>query len=235
VLKYIDEFTAASEGAAEYVSTLTDASISIITNGIDLEVYKEPADFHDHRRHKTILYVGRLEGRKGVNYLIRAFKQLTKDDPNVSLVIAGNGPDREKLESLVEELKADNVSFLGFVSDQQKLELLHSADLFCAPAVYGECFGIVLVEAMASGLVIVAGDNPGYAGVMKGLGALSLVDPHRIEDFARRLKLLLFESALRQLWRDWAREEILQYSYKHITDQYEAVYAKALREASPKS
>jgi phosphatidylinositol alpha-mannosyltransferase len=230
VLKYIDGYTAASVGASRYITSMTDAPVTIVPNGVDVELYKPPRVHHDKRRNKTIFYVGRLEGRKGVKYLIQAFALLAEQDPNVTLVIGGNGPDREKLESLTRDLKVeDRVEFRGFISTEEKVKLLRNSDLFCAPSVYGESFGIVLLEAMACGLVTVAGDNPGYASVMKGLGAISLVHPKHTAEFARRLNLLLHEGDLRKIWRQWAEEQIPQYYFKTIVDQYEAVYQQAIK------
>jgi len=231
VLKYIHEFTAVSEAAAEYVCTLTDQPVALIPNGIDLQRYKAPRrNDKDADAEKTVLYIGRLEQRKGVAYLLKAFSSIASLHPNVRLLIAGSGPDREKLEEYVSEAGLKNVSFLGFISDDEKLTLLREADLFCSPALYGESFGIVLLEAMASGLVTVGGDNPGYASVMTGLGSISLVDPKDTDEFARRLILLLQENGLRQLWRNWAKAQLPQYNYKVVTDQYEEVYSQALEQ-----
>jgi phosphatidyl-myo-inositol alpha-mannosyltransferase len=229
LLKYIHEFTAVSDAAAEYVCSLTDQPVAIIPNGIDLAGYKVPARRSDRRKHKTILFVGRLENRKGVKHLIHAFHLLQEKDPNVSLIIAGDGPEREKLEMLVDDLALKNVTFAGYISDKDKKKYMRSADLFVAPALYGESFGIVLLEAMASGLVTVAGNNPGYSSVMQGLGGLSLVDPKDSAEFARRIHLLLHEADLRVLWRDWAKNEIAQYSYPNVVSQYEEIYQQALQ------
>ncbi len=227
-LKYIDAFTATSEASAEYVCSLTDEPVAIIPNGVNTDRYKAPKVFKDSREHKTIFYVGRLEGRKGVKYLLRAFKLLQERRPNISLVIGGNGPDREKLEMLASDLDLKHVSFLGYISDADKIKYMQTSDLFCSPALYGESFGLVLVEAMGCGLVTVAGDNPGYASVLNGLGALSLVNPKHSEEFARRLELLLYEADLRKLWRDWAKNELPNYTYKQVVDEYEEVYNVAL-------
>jgi phosphatidylinositol alpha-mannosyltransferase len=227
ILKYIDAFTAPSDAAAEYLCSLTDAPVAIIPNAIDHR-FTPPKVYHDNRKHRTILYVGRLEGRKGVNYLLHAFQKLSANHPEVSLVIAGDGSDRNKLEMLANDLELKNVEFRGYVADDEKIKLLRDSDLFCAPAVFGESFGIVLIEAMACGLVTVAGDNSGYASVMKGLGALSLVNPKHNDEFARRLELMLYETDLRKLWREWAAAEIPQYSYEHVVDMYMQVYKDAI-------
>lgn len=234
VLRYIDSFTAVSDAAAEYVCSLTDKKVALIPNGVDLSVYKAPARRSDNKKNKTIFYIGRLEQRKGVKHLLHAFKILSEVNPSVSLVIGGDGPDRAKLEALAADLQLQNVSFLGYVSDKEKVHYLRTSDMYCSPALYGESFGIVLLEAMATGTVIVAGDNPGYASVMSGLGAISLVNPKHHAEFARRLNLLLQESDLRRLWRDWAANEIPQYNYATIVAQYEEVYKKALKEHANK-
>lgn len=229
VLKYINEFTAVSDAAAEYVCSLTDAPVAIIPNGIDLSQFKAPARRADKRKHKTVFYVGRLEGRKGVKYLLQAFALLQEKDPETSLIIAGDGPEREKLEMLADDLGLRNVTFAGYITEKEKLTYMRSADLFTAPALYGESFGIVLLEAMASGLITVAGDNPGYSTVMQGLGTISLVDPRDSDEYARRMHLLLNEPDLRKLWRMWAADEIKQYSYPNVVSQYEEVYNQALK------
>jgi len=233
LLRHIDAFTAVTEGAAEYLLSLADVAVEIIPNGVDVKAYhKAPVGTPAKHPEKTILYVGRLEHRKGVSHLLDAFAQLQRREPKVRLVIAGDGVDRMKLEQQAQELGLHNVEFLGFVEDITKKQLLHSADLFCAPAIYGESFGIVLVEAMAAGLVTVAGNNSGYTSVMQGLGQLSLIDPKDTDVFAHRLQLLLFDADLRALWQKWAKDYIKQFDYPKIVDRYEAVYEAALAQAA---
>jgi phosphatidylinositol alpha-mannosyltransferase len=181
------------------------------------------------RSTNTILYIGRLEKRKGVKYLLAAFAELAKRDDEIKLVIAGNGPERGKLEMYVEDNSIPRVTFLGAVDEPTKLRLLHEAALFCSPAIYGESFGIVLLEAMAAGVPTVAGDNPGYACVMKDRGLLSLVNVKDTAEFARRLEVFLHDEGMRKLWLAWAKEEIKQYDFKRVIAQYEAVYKKAVK------
>jgi phosphatidylinositol alpha-mannosyltransferase len=223
--------TAVSPTATNYVRTLTRQKQTIIPNGIDLSKYS--ADKQMRRvptRKKTILYIGRLEKRKGVLHLLHAFAKIRQLHPEFELVIAGDGPDRKKLETYVEEQYMRGVHFLGYVDESVKLKLLSQADIFCSPALYGESFGIVLLEAMASGCVTIAGNNSGYENVLKGRGQLSVVNPKDTDEFARRIVLLSNDEQLRKAWQEWAVEEVKQYDYNLIIDQYvslyEAAYAK---------
>ncbi len=227
IIRYLGTLTAVSEPAAEYVRGLTSAPVTIVPNGIDLQHYAHKAK-QSHQR-KTILYVGRLEKRKGVKYLLRTFARLAETDKNVYLVIAGDGPDRKRLVDFVQTARIPRVRFTGFVTDKQKRWLYSRADLFCSPALYGESFGIVLLEAMAAGLVTVAGNNPGYAAVLQGKGALSLVNPKDTLEFARRLALLLYDDELRAVWRTWAETYTRQFAYPNIISQYEQIYQKAIK------
>ncbi len=226
LLKNLHGLTAVSDAAAEYVKTLTDKEIEIIPNGINLARYEVPRNNGSIR---TILFVGRLEKRKGVKYLIKAFQVLAEDDDQVRLVIAGDGPDREKLEEYVRDNDIERVEFVGYVEEQDKLALLGEADVFCSPALYGESFGIVLLEAMAAKIPIVAGDNPGYRTVMRERGKLSLVNPKETDEFARRLSIFLSDSDIKKLWCEWASEYVKQFNYPNVVDKYELLYEKLLK------
>lgn len=231
LLRHIDAFTAVSDAAAEYLLSLADVPVEIIPNGISLKHFRKPAGLQrDPDAPKTILYIGRLEHRKGVRYLLEAFQLLQQREPDVRLLIAGDGPDRAKLTELTGTLKLQHVEFLGFIDEATKQQLLHTADLFCSPAIFGESFGIVLLEAMASGLVTVAGDNPGYESVLQDLGKLSLINPKDASLFAHRLQLLLYDEDLRALWQKWAKGYVRQFDYPKVVARYEAVYERALQQ-----
>ncbi len=221
VLKYLDTLTAVSDAAASYVKSITKTPVKIIPNGIDLNKYRTIGS--KKQDGKTIFYIGRLERRKGLKYLLRAVNKLQTTQPDVRLVIAGDGPDRQQLERYANELGV-SVEFLGRVDESTKMKYLHEASVFCSPARYGESFGIVLLEAMACGLPVVAGDNPGYATVMKDTGRLSLVDPKDTPEFSRKLDLMMNDESLRAAWQAWAATEVKQYDYPLIVDQYEAIY-----------
>jgi phosphatidylinositol alpha-mannosyltransferase len=227
IIKYIDVMTAVSKTATNYVRTITDRKVNIIGNGIDLSKYTPLEKPLVHDDTKTIFYVGRLEKRKGIRYLLEAFALLREVHPEFKLLIAGDGPERTKLENFVKDNNIKKVEFLGFIDEPRKLRLLRQSDLFCSPALYGESFGIVLLEAMASGCVTVAGNNTGYEGVMRGRGQLSLVNPKDTVEFARRLALLGLDEELRASWRSWAKTEVAHYDYETIIDQYVSLYQAA--------
>lgn len=211
--------------------------IHFIPNGIDIKRYEtKPDDAIKHPKIKTILYVGRLEGRKGVKYLLRAYNELVERREDVQLLIAGSGPDEQKLRDYVKEFNVPRVTFLGFITDEEKIRQLHRADVFCSPATRGESFGVVLLEAMAANCPIVAGDNIGYLSVMKNTGAISLVNPKDNVDFSRRLEIMLFNEDIRRLWQSWAKQYVKQFDYKLIVERYEEAYKEAIKihESKPK-
>lgn len=223
IMKNLDALTAVSEAAASYARSLTSKNIEIIPNGIDLEIYK-PAQ--KKKAPPTILYVGRLEKRKGVHYLMAAIKELQSLHPEVRLQIAGSGPDEDKLKDLASNLGLKNVELLGFISQKKKVQLMQQADVFCSPADRGESFGIVLLEAMACGTPLVAGNNSGYQGVMQDIGQLSIIDPSDTTAFASRLELFLFNQEVRLLWKKWAKDYVIKFDYARIVDGYENLYSR---------
>lgn len=228
IFKNLAAMTAVSDSAARFVRDWSGQDVAIVPNYIDLDLYRNlPAEKRDDN---MILYVGRLEKRKGVKYLLEAFKELAARDKKARLVIAGEGPERESLEYLVETRDIPRVKFLGAVTEKKKVALLKKARVFCSPAIYGESFGVVLLEAMAAGTPTIAGDNPGYACVMKGRGLLSLVNPKDALDFARRLELFMQDEGVRQTWLEWANTYVEQFDSQPVIDQYEQVYKQVARQ-----
>lgn len=222
IFKNIAAMTAVSDTAARFVREWSGHDVTLVPNYIDLATYRSSKK--EKRDPNMILYVGRLEKRKGVKYLLQAFSELAARDKKVKLVIAGDGGERERLENWVENFEVPRVKFLGAVSEEKKISLLKQAGVFCSPAIYGESFGVVLLEAMAAGTPTVAGDNAGYACVMKDRGLLSLVNPHDTGDFARRLEIFLRDESIRKGWLDWADTYVEQFDSLPVIDQYERVY-----------
>ncbi len=232
IFSRLTELTAVSEAAAGFVREQTKRPVRIIPNGIDLQKYRfEP---QTPPKRKTIVYIGRLEKRKGLTYLLKAYAKLAQQRDDLELVIAGEGPLLNSLQNYAANHRLPRTTFVGFVSEARKLKLLHQATVFCSPALYGESFGIVLLEAMASGTVIVAGDNAGYAGVLRGTGRQALVNPKHTAEFAQRLDLMLDDQAIRAAWLKWAQKHVKQFDYPRVVDQYEKVYRQAVRQTRRK-
>lgn len=223
VLTGLDAITAVSPAATSHVMDMLDKEINYIPNGIS-DSYKLSGSVK--RDESTILFIGRLEKRKGAKFLIDAFELVAEQIPNAKCVIAGDGQLRKTLERYAKDRGIDNIEFLGFISDEKKKELLRACTVYCSPAIYGESFGIVLLEAMILGAPIVAHPNPGYEWVMKETGRLSLVDVKNPEEFARRLILMMQDTKLRKVWQEWAKEYVKQYSYAYVVDEYEKLYKK---------
>jgi phosphatidylinositol alpha-mannosyltransferase len=241
IVEKTDVFTAVSQAASSGLLNKARinpalAQIRYIPNGIDLKALQTvPPGAVKHKSLKTILYVGRLEGRKGLKYLLKAFAELASRNSDVQLFIAGKGVDEEKLRDYVRDNEIPRVTFLGYISDEEKIYHLHRADVFCAPAHRGESFGIVLIEAMAAGLPIVAGDNAGYSSTMTGTGKMSLVNPMDTVDFARRLEIMLFDEGLRKIWLQWAKDYVKQFDWGLIIKEYEQAYEDAIKIHAKKS
>ena len=163
----------------------------LIPNGVNVRRYEkaEPlAGFPGGGG--TLGFLGRMdEPRKGLDILLAAFSLLAPERPGLRLLIAGRG-DREDAQSQVPAPYRDRVILLGQVSDEDRVRMLHSVDVFCAPNTGGESFGYVLVEAMASGAPIVASDIDAFRQVLRGGEAGELFevgDPAMLAAAASRL------------------------------------------------
>jgi phosphatidyl-myo-inositol alpha-mannosyltransferase len=138
----------------------------------------------------TLGFLGRMdEARKGLDILLAAFNRMALERPGLRLLIAGRGDPDEVLDQVSGPLR-DRVVLLGQVSDADRVRMLHSVDVFCAPNTGGESFGYVLVEAMASGAPIVASDLEAFRQVLRGGAAGELFpmgDPAGLAAAAGRL------------------------------------------------
>jgi phosphatidylinositol alpha-mannosyltransferase len=172
-------------------------------------------------------FLGRMdEPRKGLPVLLDAFTILGRERPGLRLLIAGPGDAAEVLERVPPELQ-DRVVLLGQVSDEDKVRMLHSVDVFCAPNTGGESFGIVLAEAMAAGAPIVASDLDAFRRVLRSGRAGELFatgDPAGLAAAAGRL---LDDPGRRALLSSAATAAVSGYDWsvvaKDVVNVYETV------------
>ena len=184
---------------------------------------------------QSVLFVGRLEPRKGINVLLDAWNMIVSGQVPMpqglkmpTLVVAGSG----ELEALVVSAShRHGVALLQHVpapSREQLLRLMSEASIAVSPALYGESFGIILVEALASGTPVIAASNTGYAKVLTGPGRDLLVKPGDAKALAGKIVTLLAnKDDCRALGR-WGREHAKQFDISEIVTEFEAVYHSAI-------
>jgi len=190
-----------SKPAMEFASKYVSGYYNIIPNGINLERFSSnlsPIDrFSDGKL--NILFVGRLESRKGLNYLLKAYRRVKQEVSNSRLIIVGPGTRlRRKYEKEVRRNDLRDVVFVGYVDSDELPRYYKTADIFCSPATGRESFGIVLLEAMAMGKPIIASNIEGYASVMTHGAEGLLVPPKDKERLAQALISLMNDESLRQ-------------------------------------
>lgn len=221
-----------SKPALEYVSRHLPGDYRIIPNGIDTQQFcldaPQRKEFADGKI--NILFVGRLEQRKGLGYLLNACAKIKNSLPNFRLIAVGPGTVlRLRYEKLVKDMGlTDNVVFVGFVPSDELPSYYRSADIFCAPATGGESFGIVLLEAMACGKPVVATNIQGYAGVLAHGEEGLLVPPRDEESLAHALLSLLNDKSLRLQMGAKGRTKAEKYSWPNIARQIMDYYDSLL-------
>ncbi|MFC1780454.1 glycosyltransferase family 4 protein [Patescibacteria group bacterium] len=230
ITNVLDGVIAVSEVPKKYFKEYYKGKIHVVPNGIDLDVYKPSNEpFEKYMDGKVnILFLGRLDKRKGVMYLLKAFRKLNKKIENLRLIIAGKGEQLNKVKDYVRKHKLKNVEILGFIKEKDKPGIYASCDIFCAPALYGESLGIVLLEAMASGKPVVAFANPGYKTVLKGTGSLFLVKPKDVKGLTKKLEILCNDKKLRKFVGEWGISEVKSYSWIRVCDDVLKVYEEAI-------
>jgi len=206
---------------------------NIIPNGVDVDQFSPDVspieNFCDGKL--NILFVSRLEKRKGLDYLLKAFKQVKEEIPDSRLIVVGPGTRlRRKYERYVKRSKLKDVVFVGLVDYDELPRYYKTADVFCAPATGRESFGIILLEAMAVGKPIVASNIEGYAGVVThGVDGL-LVPPADKDSLARALISLLGDEPLRREMGAKGRAKALEHSWERIAQDVLNYYVRVLSE-----
>ena len=193
----------------------------IIPNGIDLEEFNpsvpEIKKFKDDKI--NILFVGRIEERKGLIYLLKAYKKLEKKYSNLRLIIIGKGPLKENCEIYIKDNNLKNVVFEGQIT-KNTASYYKTADIYVSPAIFGESFGIVLLEAMACGTPLVAFDNQGYKDLLKGTSSEKFLAKNKdYDDLANKIESLIKNPLLREKTSRGGLRDVQKYSWKTIASE----------------
>ena len=211
---------AVSGAARHFISRYFPGEYEIIPNGVDLDRYTG-AEPYENLRDGTlnILFVGRLEERKGLIHLLKAYNRLRKRKVDARLLVCGAGPKLREYKRFVGLRGIRDVEFLGRVSDEEKVRYFASADIFCAPNTGQESFGIVLLEAMAAGVPIVASDIHGFKRVVERNVQGLLVEPRNPRALAAALYTLSRDPDLRHELGEAGRARAPEFSWDRVTER----------------
>lgn len=224
---------AVSEPARQFINRQFPANYQIIPNGINLNNFNTINGGFRHLKDgmTNILFVGRLEKRKGLKYLLAAYNILKPKWPSLRLLIVGPGkPDRESLK-LINNRHLKDIVFAGPVSHTDKIKYYKSADIFCSPATGRESFGIVLLEAMASGTPIVASAIEGYSSVITHGSDGLLAEPKNENALAANIEELLKNQDLRAKLALNGTNKAKKFSWTLVAKDVIEYYENCIRES----
>lgn len=215
--------TAVSDAARELIQRYVPGDYALTPNGVETAQFADAEPFFPPGR-RRVLFLSRLERRKGLEVLIQAMTRLR--DLDAELVVAGSGPEERTARALAERLQVE-ASFLGRVPDEDVARLYRSADVYCAPGLGGESFGIVLVEAMAAGAPVVCSDLPGFRAVAGG--AATLVPPGDAGLLADALRQTLTDQRRRSEMKKMSALMSSAFDWERLVQSVEGIYDRAVR------
>ncbi len=222
----LDRLVAVSDEARSLASRYFPGDYEIIPNGVDLTRFSPesaaPSRFPDSG--PVVLFVGRNEPRKGIGVLLGALPELARSVPGVRLVVAGAGFDEEKLLRRLPGHLRDRVFVAGRVPNEELPGYYAAADVFCAPALGGESFGVVLLESLACGTPVVASDIPGYRAVVERTGGGDTFPAGDEAGLASALQKMLSDGERREALARRGLEGVREFSWEKLAPRLESVY-----------
>ncbi len=227
----LDGKIAVSQAAVRHIEKYFPGYYNIIPNGVDVEHFGRPADplpeFADGKF--NVLFVGRPEKRKGLKYLLRAFVGVQRAIPNSRLIVVGAGKF-DRYEQAVRNARLRDVVFRSYAPFGELPRYHHSAHVFCAPNTGFESQGLVLLEAMAAGLPIVASNIEGFAGVLTHAVEGLLVAPEDAQALADAIVELLHDTRRRTVMAAHGRERAQHFSWDRVSQRVLSYYERLIYE-----
>lgn len=224
IFPFLDQIISVSESQSKFINRFSSRPISIIPNGIDLEQYYQNGAVI--RQDHTLLFLGRLEPRKGVFYALEVFKRLKEIHPQLKLIIAGDGDEKSQVRAYIDQHHLKNVWLLGFVTEEEKIRLLGQCTVYMATAIYGESFGIVLLEAMATGTPCAGFANEGYKNILTQEMLHYFPSPKDIKSLTNATEELLANKTLRTQVTTLGLEEVKKYNWSLVAKQIRELYLR---------
>ncbi|MDP2731300.1 MAG: glycosyltransferase family 4 protein [Dehalococcoidales bacterium] len=234
-LRKLNGKIAVSFAAKQFASKYVSGDYHIIPNGVDAENFcpeAVPIDkFTDEKQ--NIVFVGRLERRKGLRYLLKAYQEVKHEIPDSRLIVVGPGDRaRRKYEKWTKRHGLADVVFAGYVPYTELPCYYQTAKVFCSPAIGRESFGIVLLEAMIMGKPIVATNIEGYAGVVTHGKEGLLVPPKNSGALAQALISLLKDEKLQEKMGAAGKVTAQEYRWEQVAQKVFDYYVKVINETS---
>jgi len=227
----LDGRIAVSEVAHKYVAPFFPADYTIIPNGVDTKHFTNsvsPLDNYNDGK-SNILFVGRLEKRKGFDYLLEAYRMIKPEFPESRLIQVGPGVMlRKKYQRFIDRNGIPDVIFAGYSTYNDLPRYYKSADIACFPSTGRESQGIVLLEAMSVGKPVIASNIDGYNSVLTDGAEGIAVPPRRPEDLAKALTRLLKNKPLRQQMGARGIARAKDYEWSTIASKLVDFYQDAL-------
>ena len=217
----LDYSFAVSEDAAKMAYSALGGEYEVLFNGVEVERCNSVEAWP--KEVSTIFFVGRHEPRKGLSVLVDAMTYLPSD---LELWIAGEGPETTRLKA---QVAGDHrIKWLGRIGETEKLSRMKASNIFCAPSLRGESFGIVLLEGMACGTPVIASDIPGYSRVAReGKDAL-LVPGGDAVALAGAIEKVLLDHEMAEKLVENGRNRAQHFSMRRLADTYLKSYETIL-------
>ena len=216
---------AVSEDARRTLVSHLGGDAVLIPNGVRVKAFQSTT------RHPlvldsapSLLFLGRLdESRKGLDIFLAALPTVISSVPDLQVFIAGPG-DVEDIRKNLDPLVDQHITFLGRISDDEKVQLLGTVDIYVAPNTGGESFGIVLIEAMAAGTAVLASDLPAFSRVLDGGIAGAMFVNEDSDDLAQQAIALLADPQRRAELVAAGSQRVMRFDWDHVVDDVLAVY-----------
>jgi phosphatidylinositol alpha-mannosyltransferase len=225
VTNRIDVRCAVSEDAVDLAGKYFGGIFEVVFNGIEVDRFAK-ATPHPRDERPVVFFCSRHEERKGLAVLLDALDRLP---PDVRVWVGSDGPQTEELQAKV--AGDSRVEWLGRLEEEEKMARLRAADVFVAPSIKGESFGIVLLEAMAAGAPVVASDLPGYAKVGRQGREALLVPPGEPRALGDAITRVLGDSALAARLVEGGRQRADELSMDRLAEIYVEKYERVIRGA----
>jgi phosphatidylinositol alpha-mannosyltransferase len=221
VARRLDVRCAVSVDAEKMARETLGGEYVLTFNGVETATFSKADPYPSDA--PTILFLGRHEPRKGLAVLLDAMSLLPA---NVRLWIGSDGPETAALR--VRTAGDPRITWLGRISDEEKARRMRGADVFCAPSLHGESFGVVLLEAMAAETAVVASDLPGYANVARADRDGLLVPPGDVAALAAALRRMLDDRSLRARLVTSGEARAAEFSMERLAEVYLDLYQRAM-------